>query len=218
MLGDERTHSTAAASGSSTTSSIRPADFALRGSESLPSRRKGEAAMAPILRASRVVPPMPGKMPTRISGRPILALGSSAQKMRWQASGISSPMPSAVPGRAAAMGLPPLLVFASMPARSIFRRMAWERMRPSKRPRAGSSPASSFILAMTLRSMPPAKLPGLPEVMTAPRMASSDSTASMQASSSSQPARLRTFMDLPGTSQVMMATPSPRVVMVKSVM
>ena len=34
-------------------------------------------------------------------------------------------------------------------------------------------------------------------------MASSASTRSMQASSSSQPARLRTFMDLPGTSQVM---------------
>ena len=37
----------------------------------------------------RVVPPAPGKMPTLISGRPILALGLSAAMMRWQASGIS---------------------------------------------------------------------------------------------------------------------------------
>ena len=69
----------------------------------------------------RVVPPAPGKMPTMISGRPILAFGLSAAMMRWQASGSSNPMPSAVPGRAATIGLPPFLVFASIPASSILR-------------------------------------------------------------------------------------------------
>ncbi len=75
----------------STTSSIRPAALAVAGSDSLPSSRNGAAAIAPSLRTSRVVPPAPGKMPTMISGRPILALGLSAAKMRWQASGISKP-------------------------------------------------------------------------------------------------------------------------------
>ncbi len=87
----ESTQAFAAASSSSagTTSSTSPADFAFFGSESLPSSRKGAAAITPILRTSRVVPPAPGKMPTMISGRPILAFGLSAAKMRWQASGIS---------------------------------------------------------------------------------------------------------------------------------
>ena len=172
--------------------------------------------MAPSLRTSRVVPPPPGKMPTRISGRPILAFGSSFTKVRWQASGISSPMPTAVPGSAAAIGLPPRLVLGSMPASSIFRMMAWMRMMPSKRPRAGSSPAPSRSPASALRSIPPAKA-SLPEVTTIPRTASSASASSISASSSSQPSIVITFMDLFGASQVTTATPSSPFSMVKSV-
>ena len=172
--------------------------------------------MAPSLRTSRVVPPPPGKMPTRISGRPILALGSSRTKMRWQQSGISSPIPTAVPGRAAATGLPPRLVLGSMPASSILRMMACIPITPSKRPRAGSSPAPSRIPASTLRSIPPAKL-SLADVMTMPRTASSASASSISPSRTLHASRLMTFMDFPGTSQVTTATPSSPFSMVKSV-
>ena len=84
MAGPESTHSRALSSSSSagTTSSTTPADLAFFGSFSLPSSRSGEADIAPSLRASRVVPPAPGKMPTMISGRPILAFALSAAKMR----------------------------------------------------------------------------------------------------------------------------------------
>ena len=211
------TQSFAAATGSATTSSIRPADFAAAGATILPSSKKGDAAIAPSLRARRVVPPAPGKIPTMISGRPIRALGLSATKMRCVASGSSSPMPAAVPGRAEAIGLPPLLVLASMPARSILRSRACIFIVPSNSPCAGSSPASSRILASRFRSIPPAKDPSLPEVITAPLMASSDRTVSMMLSSSDRPSIDMTFMDFPGTSQVMMATPSASVFMVKSV-
>src|SRR6056297_2168414 len=218
MVGLESTHSRAFSISWSagTTSSTTPADLAFFGSFSLPSSSSGEADIAPSLRTSRVVPPAPGKMPTMISGRPIFALGLSAAKIRWQASGISSPMPSAVPGRAAAIGLPPLFL-SSMPPRSILRRMACMPITPSKSPLAGSSPASSRILAMMLRSMPPAKDPSLPEVRITPLTVSSASASSISVSRSRKPCWFITFIDLPGTSQVMIATPSAPFSMVKSV-
>ena len=89
-------------------------------------------------------------------------------------------------------------------------------MIPSKSPRAGSAPALSFIFAMTLRSMPPAKS-FLPEVRITPLTAGSASAASISASSSAMPVRLRTFIDFPGTSQVIVAMPSASVAEVKSV-
>ena len=88
---------------------------------------------------------------------------------------------------------------------------------PSNRPLAGSSPAMSFILEMTLRSMPPAKEPSLPEVMTMPLTASSLSASSISPSSIGQASMFITFMDLPGVSQVMTATPSAPFSIVKSV-
>ena len=52
------------------------------------------------------------------------------------------------------------------------------RISPSKRPRAGSAPARSFIRASTFRSMPPAKS-ALAEVMTMPLTAGSASARSI---------------------------------------
>jgi hypothetical protein len=195
---------------------MTPAALAFFGPFSLPSSSSGLAAMAPSLRTSRVVPPAPGKMPIWISGRPILADPLSAAKMRWQAKGSSSPIPSAVPGRAAAMGLPPLLR-SSMPARSILRSMWCPAMVKSNSALAGSSPASSRIVASVFRSMPPAKS-RLPLVMTMPLTVSSASAVSIRPLSTCIDSRVMTFMDRPGMSQVMVATPSASVVMVKSVM
>ena len=48
-------------------------------------------------------------------------------------------------GQTQAIGLPPLFVLGSMPARSILRRVAWIFMMPAKIEAAGSSPPSSFI-------------------------------------------------------------------------
>ena len=146
-------------------------------------------------------------MPTRISGSPTRAFGLSAMKRRWQARAISVPMPAEVPGAAQATGLPPLSVFGSIPARSILRRSACSAIVPSKRPRAGSAPARAFISASTFRSMPPAKS-ALPEVMTMPLTAGSARAASTAASSSAMPSSVSTFIDLPGRSQVRVATPS----------
>ncbi len=153
-----------------------------------------------------------------ISGRPILAFGLSAAKMRCVASGSSRPMPTAVPGRTDAIGLPPLLVLASMPARSILRNRAWICMMPAKRPTAGSAPASAFILARTFKSIPPANVPSLPEVMMMPFTASSSSASSICASRSIKPCSLITFIDLPMASHVIVAMASPSLIIVKSVM
>ena len=67
------------------------------------------------------------------------------------------------------------------------------------------------------RCRKPAKLSGLPEVMTIPLTASSASASTTQASNSSHPSRLRTFMDFVSTSQVMVAMPSASLLSVKSV-
>mmetsp|Transcript_18489 Transcript_18489/g.30183 ORF Transcript_18489/g.30183 Transcript_18489/m.30183 type:complete len:231 (+) Transcript_18489:3070-3762(+) len=195
---------------------MRPARLAASGALSLPSSRKGEAPIAPSIRVRRVVPPAPGKMPTRISGRPRRALGLLATKVRCVARGSSRPMPTAVPGMAEAIGLPPFWVLGSMPASSILRSRPCIFMVPSKRPLAASSPALSFILASRFRSIPPAKV-SLPEVITMPLTASSPKASSTRSFSSSSPSKDMTFMDLSATSQVMVATPSASLVMVKSV-
>ena len=72
---------------------------------------------------------------------------------------------------------------------------------------AGFSPASSRIFASTFRSIPPANV-SLPEVMTMPLTASSASAVSTISLTWAKPSRLITFIDLPGTSQVSVATPS----------
>ena len=210
------TQSRAAATGSSTTSSITPAALDLSGDSILPSSNSDDAPSRPSLRTRRVVPPAPGKMPTMISGRPILALGLLAAKMRCVARGSSNPMPAAVPGRAAAMGLPPLLVLASMPARSILRSRPCICIVPSNRPLAGSSPALSFILASRFRSIPPAKV-SLPEVITIPLTASSANASSTRSFNWPSPSIDMTFIVLSATSHVMIATPSASFFMVKSV-
>ena len=159
------------------------------------------------MRTSRVVPPEPGNRPTRISGRPILALGLSAAMRWWQASPISVPMPIEVPGEAQTKGLPPLRVFGSAPARSILRSTACRPMMKPKMVSAGLPPAACawrFIRAMTLRSMPPAKS-FLALVMITPVTALSASAVSTWASSSAMPCSLSRFIEAPGRSQVMVA-------------
>lgn len=70
--------------------------------------------------------------------------------------------------------------------------------------------------AMTLRSIPAAKS-FLPEVRITPLTDGSPSAAAISPSSSANPAIDMTFIDLPGTSQVMVQTPSASVRLVKSV-
>ena len=83
---------------------------------------------------------------------------------------------------------------------------------------AAASPSAALCpAASTFRSMPPAKS-ALPEVITMPLTAASASAASTCASSSDSPVSDMTFMDLPGTSHVMVATPSVSVVQVNSAM
>src|SRR6056297_2939210 len=121
-------------------------------------------------------------------------------------------MPSAVPGSTAATGLPPFWVLASMPASSIRRSTPCIFMMPSN---TASAPASRSV-ASTLRSIPAAKS-GLALVMTMPLTASSPSADCTRSSSVCKPSKLSTFMDFSGTSQVIVATPSASVLIVKSV-
>ncbi len=97
-----------------------PADFILEGDNNFPSNRNGAAFIAPSFLTNRVAPPAPGKMPTKISGRPILAFLLSTANILWQANGNSKPIPAAVPVIAAATGLAPFFVLKSIPASSIF--------------------------------------------------------------------------------------------------
>ena len=157
---------------------MMPSDLAFSGAFMRPSRIWEDALTKPILNSKRTVPPPPGKIPTSVSGKPTLAFGFDVQKIRWVANGNSKPIPAAVPGRADAIGLPPLLVFLSMPARSILRSNPCIRIVPSNRPLAGSSPASAFILASRFKSMPPANV-SLPDVITIPLTASSAKASSI---------------------------------------
>jgi len=85
---------------------------------------------------------------------------------------------------------------------------------PSNTPCA---PFASFMPAMTFRSIPAAKS-FLPLVMTMPLTASSASASSISPFRVVAPSIDSTFIDLPGTSQVITATPSAPFSIVKSVM
>ena len=63
--------------------------------------------------------------------------------------------------------------------------------------------------------MPPAN-PALPEVRITPRTAPSAKAASISAARSASEPSVITFIDRPGTSQVIVVTPSPSVCAVKS--
>ena len=75
------TQARAAVIGSSLTSSIIPAVWAFPGVTVFPSKRYVEAAIAPSFLTNRVVPPAPGKRPTRISGNPIFAFELFAENI-----------------------------------------------------------------------------------------------------------------------------------------
>ena len=67
---------------SSVSSSTIPADFIFEGESILPSNKNGAAFMAPNFLTKRVVPPAPGKIPTKISGKPIFDFSLSIAKIR----------------------------------------------------------------------------------------------------------------------------------------
>ena len=154
-------------------------------------------------------------MPTLISGRPILALGLSAAIMWWQASGISKPMPRAVPGSTATNGFPPFFDFKSIPASSIFRKILWICITISKQPCAGLSGFFSFVLAITPKSIPAAKS-FLAEVIITPVTLWSEIQFSTSSLRSTKPCSLITFIGRLAQSQVIVAMPSPSCVFMKS--
>ena len=186
------------------TSSISPADFALIGSKVFPSSRNSDAPNIPNFRTNLVVPPAPGKIPTLISGKPIFALSLFAAKIRWVQSGISKPIPRAVPGRTVTIGLPPLLVLGSIPARSILRIIECICIKPSNKPLAGLSPFNFFKSAKTLRSIPAAKS-GLALVITAPIMFSSSKILSIRLSKSLIASKFKILKGFWGQSHIMVA-------------
>ncbi len=159
-------------------------------------QQEGGGAMAPSLRASRVVPPAPGKMPTMISGRPILAFGLSAAMMRWHDSGSSSPMPRAVPGSAATMGLPPFFRLG-VHARKLD--LAQDLVHLHDAIENGLRPAAR-ICAMTFRSMPPGEIL-FPEVMMTPLTAGSASAVSIRPERARNASVDMTFIDFWATSR-----------------
>ena len=67
---------------SSVSSSITPANFIFEGGSILPSNKNGAAFIAPSFLTKRVVPPAPGKIPTKISGKPIFDFSLSMAKIR----------------------------------------------------------------------------------------------------------------------------------------
>ena len=89
-------------------------------------------------------------------------------------------------------------------------------MTPSNMPCAGLSPDAFRRSAKTFRSMPAAKS-FLPDVMMAPLIVASATTVSMNPSRVRSASQFNTFIDFSGQSQVITATPSASVVIVKSV-
>ena len=96
----------AAASSASgrTTSSISPVFFAFFGGSALPMRISGSALRIPMSCGMRTVPPQPGRMPTLVSGRPMLIEPSSAETRQVHASANSYPPPRQSPLIAATVG------------------------------------------------------------------------------------------------------------------
>ena len=190
--------------GVSLTSSIIPDDFALIGSTVFPSSKNSDAPNIPNFLTNLVVPPAPGKIPTLISGNPIFALLLFAAKMRWVQSGISKPIPSAVPGRTVTIGFPPLFVLGSIPARSILRIIVCICMNPSNKPWAGLAPFKFFKSAKTLRSIPAAKS-GFALVIIAPIILSFNRTSSTRLSKSLIASKFKILKGFSGQSHTMVA-------------
>ena len=197
------------------TSSISPAAFALTGSTVFPSSRNSDAPKIPNFRTNLVVPPAPGKIPNLISGNPIFALSLLAAKIRWVHSGISKPRPRAVPGKTVTIGLPPLLVLGSIPARSILRIILCICMKPSNNPSAGLLPLSFLKSAKTLRSIPAAKS-GLALVITAPIISLSSNILSTRLSKSFIASKFRTLTGFWGQSHIIVAIWSGSIFIEKS--
>ncbi len=89
-----------------TTSSISFIDRASPTFTVVPLSSICSASPGGIRRATRWVPPAPGKSPTLTSGRPSLVFGLSAATLWWQDSASSNAPPTAVPLSAATNGLP----------------------------------------------------------------------------------------------------------------
>ena len=180
--------------------------FASAALSCLPCKSTAEAAMRPVKRGRRCVPPPPGKRPISASGRPTLTdLLSELAKRPVQASTSSKPPPSARPFSAAATGLPHV---------SSSRNIIFSLEAPSNNSFLAAS-GSAFILAFTVTINPPissrsapAQKAFLPEVMTAPLMLSSVLIISIKAAISPIEPSLSTFMERPGISNVARTMPS----------
>ena len=160
----------------------------------------------------RWVPPAPGKMPTFTSGSASLTSLPSATTRPWQASANSNAPPMHVPLIADTKGFPHVSS----------RRQRW-LMRPAASNRTLTAPSGFFAFSSAnipnmplsmVRSAPPEN-DFLPEVTTAPRIASSVATRSMIFSISSITSMVKTFIDRSGMSQVTSAMPSASVSTVK---
>jgi len=69
--------------------STMPSFFAWRGTNSLPDRMAASARGTPTRRGRRLLPPQPGRIPSRVSGSPMRVLGWSAATMTSQLSASS---------------------------------------------------------------------------------------------------------------------------------
>ena len=125
-------------------------------------------------------------------------------------------MPRAVPGKTLAIGLPPLFVLGSIPARSILRSMAWIFEMAENNACAGAWPACDVIAPNTFRSIPAAKS-GFALVMMIPLMASSAKAVSIKPFNACKASMVMMFIALPSQSQMIVAMPLVSWVRVKSV-
>ena len=133
--------------GSSLTSSIMPTVFALSGASDLPSSSK-DAPIAPNLRTNRVVPPAPGKRPTRIS-KPDFCFDYLRQRCGAWTLGVPD-RSHCRPRQNGRHRFTALFCFEIHAASSILRNTPCICIMPSNTPLAGLSPAAAFICARTL--------------------------------------------------------------------
>ena len=187
--------------------------FALSPAKSLPSNRTDEAPIRPIILATRVVPPKPGKRPTRISGNPIFDLFDPEKNLRWQARPISVPIPAHIPLPANATGL--LLKVSSIFPNSIFLRSLWPSIMYSKILDAGLGPELRFNPSSVERSIPPEKS-ALPEVIIIPFILSSDKASITNFWKLFKPPSVIVFIDFSRQSHVINAMLSLSTSLVKS--
>ena len=187
--------------------------LALLLAKSLPSNRTDDAPIRPIILGTLVVPPKPGKRPTRISGNPIFDPFDDEKKRRWQASPISVPIPAHIPLPANATGL--LLELSSIFPNSIFLNKLCPSIIYSKILDAGSEPELRFKASNVERSIPPEKST-LPEVITMPFTSSFDKASVTNCWKLLNPSSVIVFMDLSRQSHVITAILSLSTSMVKS--